>query len=182
MDQKRHFILDNSPVSSRGGRFSDYTPMLVAKRVAKILLRKNNNNTVSFCLRETTRYSKKTKYNYVANMKSNKIVVKTNNAIHQNKYNGGTAFDYANTPEIYNYSKFLQDVNAAKLTNNGSNTYGMLIFQDSIGRNMGELIINDDVYSIINSNTSVYNLLEALKQRGYVGPYIAKIWFSKTIS
>lgn len=70
-----------------GGRYSGSSPLSVAKKVAELLLEKSNKNTVSFCLRETTRNSKKKLYNYVGYWKKGKVCVRVN----KRKVRGGNA-------------------------------------------------------------------------------------------
>lgn len=71
----RYFIIDYSNVGVNGGRCSANTPMNAAKKFASKLFSDNKISKIMFCVRETTKESKKKKYYYNAVQNDNKIKV-----------------------------------------------------------------------------------------------------------
>jgi hypothetical protein len=74
---KRNFTIQSSSVGVKGGRYSDIVPMNVAKKVAKNLFQNYKVSKIVFCIRETTKNSKKKQYHYIAIRKKNNITVKS---------------------------------------------------------------------------------------------------------
>ncbi len=71
----RNFVLDYSSLGISGNRFSDTTPIRVARRVAQKLFNETKTKNISFCIRGTTKDSKKKKYHYNAKLIDKKIFV-----------------------------------------------------------------------------------------------------------
>jgi hypothetical protein len=83
----RSFTIDYSSIGIKGGKFKQDTPLDTAKIVAKRLFTKSNANSISFCIRETTKDSKKKTYMYKAVKKMlKKPVVVVKNGIKKLQY------------------------------------------------------------------------------------------------
>jgi hypothetical protein len=63
----RYFTIESSSVDKNGGRYKSDTPISAAKNIANMLFEKHlRMKKISFCIRETTKNSKKNVYNYKA--------------------------------------------------------------------------------------------------------------------
>ena len=84
----RNFIVENSSTGISGYRYKADTPMHAAEKAAKRIL--GTNKKATFCVRETTKDSKKKTYYYVAHIEKSKndikYIVKANK---QKKYMSG---------------------------------------------------------------------------------------------
>jgi hypothetical protein len=76
---KRNFTIQSSSLGVKGCRYSDIVPMNVAKKVAKNLFQNYKVSKIVFCIRETTKNSKKKQYHYIAIRKKDIIKVKSDN-------------------------------------------------------------------------------------------------------
>lgn len=86
-NKKRCFTIQQSSVGNIGGRFKSDTPITVARKIAEELFDKHpRTKKISFCIRETTKNSKKKLYYYTADKlkKSDKI-----NVYRAKKHKGG---------------------------------------------------------------------------------------------
>ena len=69
-NKKRSFTIHQSSISEKGGRYKSDTPISVANKVAQDLFDKHpRTKKLSFCIRETTKNSKKRLYYYIADKK-----------------------------------------------------------------------------------------------------------------
>lgn len=75
----RIFTIYSCCLGIKGGRYPEITPIKAAKKVAKKLFSKKKNSKIYFCIRETTKNSKKKLFNYIAIIKEYKIEVRTYN-------------------------------------------------------------------------------------------------------
>jgi len=73
----RSFALDYSSIGISSGTFRSSGPAVAAKKAASKLFEKSDSKTrkITFCLRESTRGSKKKQYHYTATKVQNKILV-----------------------------------------------------------------------------------------------------------
>jgi len=73
----RNFTIFYSSLGVKGSRYSDTVPINVAKKFAKKIFSNNNICKIDFCIRETTKNSKKKLYYYTAIKKGDNIKVKS---------------------------------------------------------------------------------------------------------
>ena len=115
---ERNFTIDYSSIGVKGGKFKSNTPQESAKKAAKKLL--ENTNKVTFCIRETTKDSKKKTYHYKATKKLlNKPTVTVKNGVKKVQYfkitvksvqkviKGGGLDDNDNSNKIYLTNNFI---------------------------------------------------------------------------
>lgn len=84
----------------RGSRYSDTVPINVAKKFAKKIFQNNKICKINFCIRETTRNSKKKLYHYIAIRKGDNIKVKSDRKKIQK---GGDGDTFLNRSTLCNF-------------------------------------------------------------------------------